>query len=170
MVFNFRITCYGSARLDSGLQCSDVWMHEEKLLWRISSDVWKHIKASQGGEPCLPFPAFHSKTAWGNLDWVLDPGGSILAQIAWSYIGHNSCSLVPVALPGHHAHPDPAHSASRYCCTRWTRCTVCDLTRFPGSSKPSSRSRQKRYHLISVKGNLHIATLTCHRANFHGHP
>lgn len=43
-VFNFRMTCYGSSRFDSGLHCSNVWMHEEKLLWKISSDVQKHIK------------------------------------------------------------------------------------------------------------------------------
>lgn len=39
MVSDFRMTCYGSSRFDPGLHRPNVWIHTEKLLWRISSDV-----------------------------------------------------------------------------------------------------------------------------------
>lgn len=111
MLFHFRSPCYGSSRLDSAatFRCLDAWTKTilENQFW--CSRASKNISR---GEPSLPFPAFPSITGGGSLDWVPDPGGAILAQIAWSSLQHNSCSPLPVAIPGHHRHPDPGHSAS----------------------------------------------------------
>lgn len=112
MLFHFRSPCYGSSRLDSAamFKCLDAQTKSilENQFW--CSRASKNISR---GEPSHSFPAFPSITAGGNLDWVPDPGGAILAQIAWSYLQHNYCSPLPVAIPGHHGHPDPVHSASR---------------------------------------------------------
>lgn len=122
--------------------------------------IWNHHK----GAPSLPFLTFPSTKAQGNLDWVPDPGESILAQIAWSYLQHNSCSLVPMAFLGLHMNADPGHRASHYPCPTLTTHIVCDLIRFSVSPKPSSHSSQNTYNLISLSGKLCTATLSCHRA------
>lgn len=36
-------------------QCSNVWMHKQKVFWRISSDVREHRKTSQGVSLLIPF-------------------------------------------------------------------------------------------------------------------